>query len=125
MQRLSIFLIALSFCLLTASNALADELQTDNLGRNTPWSSWFDNEGNRISETHGLISSGLGKAQQILTRTNEGTLEFDWLRETSNYGSIDSGAGKAQQAMTGANEGALEFDWLRETDSYEYGKDQG
>jgi len=98
MKKLSGLLIAISFCILSAGNALANDFQMDAWDRHAVWSGWFDEKGNRLPDTVKSMTSDPDTTQRVSTETAKGR-------------SMD--------------EKDKRFEFIRETKSYDYAKDKG
>jgi len=87
MKKLSVLLIAILFCVLSAGSSLADEPST--LDRHAVWSKWGDDD-NHILESTGAMDSSRGTTRRVSTEAvedemREKTVEFDFIRETQSY----------------------------------------
>jgi hypothetical protein len=87
MKKLSLLLISIFFCLLSAGNAMAVEPQTDVLDRNAVWTNNTDTN----AKTDGTMSFGNENSTQVSTKSvkskkmNGEVMEFDFIRETKSY----------------------------------------
>ncbi len=83
MKKLSLWLIAISFCLLSAGTALAEEPKTDVLDRNAVWT-------NKSGIDEATYSNN-GSSRQVSVKKiepghmNGKAMEFDFIRETKSY----------------------------------------
>ena len=88
MKKLSAMLIAISFCIISGGNAVANNSQMDVLDRHAVWDNWFDENGKRITDTMSEKDSDLSKTQKVSTesdkRGNKGG-RFSFIRETEYY----------------------------------------
>ncbi len=98
MKKLSALLIAISFCILSAGNVMANDSQVNVLDRHAVWSNWYDENGNRIPDTIARMHEDRMKPERASTEAeNEGgmsagTKDFDFIQETKFYDySKDSG----------------------------------
>ncbi|MFQ5481625.1 MAG: hypothetical protein ACE5ER_02605 [Nitrospinaceae bacterium] len=98
MKKLMVLMIAISFCIFSAGNALADEPAISSLDQHAVWSKWFDHAGNRLPENPGVMDSASAKAPTVQTQTT---------------------------AQSNRTAGLAEFDFIHETKSYDYSKDRG
>lgn len=91
MKKLSALLIAISFCILSAGNVLANESQVDPIDRHSVWSNWFDEKGNRLPDTIDKMKSGRETPQKVSTEANMATGRdkksgsFNFIQETKSY----------------------------------------
>lgn len=98
MKKLSAILIAISFCILSAGNVLANESKVDPIDRHSAWSNWFDEKGNRVPDTIEKMKSERKTNQRVSAETNKDE---------------------------GMNEHGEKFDFIRETKSYDHARDKG
>ncbi len=87
MKKLSAMLIAISFCILSAGSALANDSQMDTLDRHAVWSNWFDENGNRIQKTLPDMDniSQTASTESGKVKGMERTGEFSFIQETKSY----------------------------------------
>jgi hypothetical protein len=76
MKKLSTLLIAISFCILSAGNVLANNPQVNRIDRHTVWTNWFDENGNRLPSTIEKMKSERESSQFAYTEKGEGQ-EYD------------------------------------------------
>ena len=67
MKKLSALLIAVSFCILSAGNVLANDSQVNVKDHQGVWTSWFDENGNRISDTIAKMYADRKKTERAST----------------------------------------------------------
>ncbi len=97
MKKLSALFIAISFCILSAGNVLANESQVNALDRHVidrhaVWANWFDENGNRLPDTITKMHTDRMKPERASTGGStqlgmEGgmgskTNQFDFIQET-------------------------------------------
>ncbi len=102
MKKLSALLIAISFCILSAGNVLANDSQVNVVDRHAVWTNWFDENGNRLPDTIAKMRADRMKPE----RASKGE-------------SIQAGMGG------GMGEKGNKFDFIQETKSYDYTRDKG
>jgi len=91
MKKLSALLIAISFCILSAGNVLANDSQVNVVDRHGVWTNWFDENGNRIPDTIARMHADRIKPERASTGSgNEGKMDanskqFDFIQETKTY----------------------------------------
>ncbi len=98
MKKLSAFLIAISLCIFSAGNVLANDSQVNVVDRHGVWTNWFDENGNRIPDTISKMHAERMKAKRASTE-----------------GSHEDGMGGSTK----------KFDFIQETKTYDYAKDSG
>ena len=100
MKKLSALLIAISFCILSAGNVLANDSQVNAIDRHAVWTNWFDENGNRLPDTIAKMRSDRMKPERASTGG-------------STQAGMEGGMGSKSKL----------FDFIQETKSYDYSKD--
>lgn len=102
MKKLSMFLLAISFCILSAGNVLANDSQVNVVDRYGVWTNWFDENGNRLPDTIAEMHENRMKPERTST-------------DTSTKAELAGGMGSKTK----------KFDFIQETKFYDYTKDSG
>lgn len=97
MKKLSTLLIAISFCILSAGNVLANNPQVNRIDRHAVWTNWFDENGNRLPSTIEKMKSE---------------------RESSQFAYTEKGGNRGMKSKTKI------FDFIQETKYYDHAKDK-
>ena len=99
MKKLSALLIAVSFCILSAGNVLANDSQVNVKDHQGVWTSWFDGNGNRIPDTIAKMHADRKKTERASTDLGKNspmsvnTEKFSFIQEKKTFDySKDSGS---------------------------------
>ena len=99
MKKLSALLIAVSFCILSAGNVLANDSQVNVKDHQGVWTSWFDENGNRIPDTIAKMHADRKKTERASTDLEKNSPmsvnpeKFGFIQKTKTFDySKDSGS---------------------------------